>query len=98
MKKTYNDFLQLIADGQFKGYQVCFERSNLEKERWTAERFLDYIGELERYKNETGITITYDFLSDTNNRVHCIDVLIHYPADNDIPERNHSMHWIVQYK
>ena len=98
MKKTYNDFLQLIDDGQFNGYRVCFESSSIKKEMWSASDYLGYLDNLERHKHETGITITYEFLNDTNNRVLCIDVLIHYPADNDIPERNHTMHWIVQYK
>ena len=88
----------MIDDGQFNGYRVCFERSSIEKEMWAASDYLDYLDNLERHKLETGITITYDFLSDANNRILCVDVYIHYPADNDIPVRNHTMHWIVQYK
>jgi len=98
MKKTYNDFLQLIDEGQYNGYRVCFERSSIEKEMWTASDYLSYLDNLERHKHGTGITISYDFLSVTNNRVLSVDVYIHYPADNDISERNHTMHWIVQYR
>lgn len=98
VNKTYNDFLQLINDGQYNGYRVCFERSSIVKDSWAAKDYLGYLDNLERHKHETGISIKYDFLLDANNHVLSIDVYIHYPAENDIPERSHSMHWVIVKK
>ena len=96
MDKTYSAFLKLIDEGPIKGYCVCFESSTIEMERWTTINYLEYLDNLEAHKQESGITLRYDFQCD-NNRILCVDVFIHYPEEKDIQERYHVMHWIVKY-
>ena len=95
MKKTYSDFIQLIADGQYNDYQVCFESSSINKDIWTASDYLDYLCNLEHYKHETGISIQYDFFC-VDDKVMCVDTFIHYPEEKDLPQRNHVIHWKVK--
>ena len=95
MRGTFDDFVQLINDGQFNGYQVCFESSNLVKEGWTAEDYIKHLCNLERYKQGSGITIEYDFYKDASNRVVSVDVLVHYPKKDGNPEKNDMFHWVV---
>lgn len=100
LKKTlfmssYHDFLQLISDGPFNGYQVCFERSTIVKDNWSAANYLEYLDSIERHKHETGITTSYEFLVDNNHHVRSVNVQIHHPERNGTPESNDLIRWVV---
>ena len=99
MIKTYSDFLQLIAESDIKGYRVCFESSTKMKEEWAGRDYFDYLGTIERHKQEKGYTTQYESICDGNNRITDVDVLIHMPEEreNELPERYQKMHWVIKY-
>lgn len=91
----YFDFKQLISDGPFNGYQVCFERSTIVKDRWTTADYLVYLDNIELHKHETGITTSYEFLVDNNQHVRSVVVQIHHPERNGTPESTDLIRWVV---
>ena len=97
MVKCYNDFLQLIDGEQLNNYHLVLQESDIIKSRWTKEDYINYLGELELHKFETGVTISYQSSVDAGNRICSIDILIHFPEENGVPERNYTMLWTVFY-
>ncbi len=92
---TYLDFQQLITDGQFNGYQVCFESSTIAKDNWTAADYLEYLDNIERHKHETGISTRYEFMMDIDNYVRSVDIRIHHPEQNGILASTDLIRWVV---
>lgn len=93
--KTYTDFLQLIDDGPDNGYLVYFENSSIANPSWTVEHYLEYLGNIEHHKHETGIITRYEFLCDDNNRVLKVNVILHFPEYKGAPEKNATINWVV---
>ena len=93
---SYFDFRQLISDGPFNGYQVCFESSTIVKDRWTAADYLDYLDNIERHKHETGITTSYEFLVDNKHRVRSVNIQIHHPERSGTQESTDLIRWVVK--
>lgn len=92
---SYSDFRQLISDCPLNGYQVCFERSTIVKDNWTAANYLDYLDNIERHKHETGITTSYEFLVDNNHQVSSVNIQIHHPERNGSLESTDVIRWVV---
>lgn len=95
--KTYADFVQLIRDGDYNGYRVCFEHSTYPNDNWTGGDCFEYLANLERHKSETGVSIHYLFWLSDDHRVDRVETFIHFPEENGIQERVYVINWVVQY-
>lgn len=92
---SYLVFQQLISDGPFNGYQVCLEQSTILKDNWAAANYLEYLDNIERNKQETGITTSYEFLMDHNRQIRSVEIHIHHPERNGAPESTDLIRWVV---
>lgn len=93
---SYYEFIQFIDEGPIDGYKVYLESETLGHDNWSAERFIQYVGEIEENKLFTGANVIYRSEVDASSRVNRVRVEIHFLADHDSQERSYTISWVVR--
>ena len=93
---AYENFVNLIKDRTVEVVNLL--DTNIFMENWTPERYVNYLGVLEKHKLETGDQIIYKSVSDHKGRVATIYVNIIISSFACSEEKNYYMQWNVKYK
>lgn len=96
---NYSDFKHLIADAENDDrMKVNLVDASFKPRSWiSVNNYITYLDNVEQFNDQYIGRIIYEPEFDTRGRITKVHIIIHHPANEDVPERDDWMLWEVVY-